>query len=494
MIPGEILARVQNSYAATQTDSLTVILDLSDLTPSVARAVGQVMSLPTNPHGSPIPAQAPKEFTHRCRGAFSELAGRDEGDAIEFATAISAFVHECRHVHDLRSTRMGAELLLHDLQVYSGVGNLLGRLREWQASHPNRSIPLPLSGELDIFTGEFEDIAEKVRASLLIRDQVWAWWNTKSQTPIIPGYSLQDLFEFVAFSTQVDWLGATFGSDVANIVGTAIIADNRMAIKYARPAVNMAQWAARHDPPYVPDVQDASRLFWSALNANGVDVTVDNGRATDRHAGTWFARFGMRLVNPANRPPIPAGLDSAWACESVFEWADVPGPVERYEAADASVQNLQTKTLQGLVGPVPTPLSIPEPILVGLDVAIDYRDMNRLILANPDYHIPQTYVDLLVSGKLITVHVRLIGADGSHGDFRTSSEIPSSHVGGARVASEASQQMRLLTEGRPTVMRPYAADVLAKMRAAGPSGHGLRLRLGKPAPKRRLGPSSTHSG
>ena len=494
MIPNEFLARVQKSYASTQTDSLTVILDLSNLTPSVAEAVGQVMSLPAKPDGSPIPAQDPDGFTRRCRDALSQLAQKDEGDAVEFATVMSAFVHECRHVHDLRSSRMGADLLLHDLRVYSGVGELLTRLREWQACHPDRNVPLPLSGELEIFTGEFEDIAEKVRASLLIRDQVWTWWHTKSRTPILPGYSLQDLFEYVAFSTQIDWLAATFGGGIAGIVSMAILEDKHTAIKYSRPGSVMAQMAARHEPPYVPDLQDASRLFWSALNANGVDVTVANGRATDLHAGTWFGLFQIRLVDPANRPPIPAGLDSAWACETVFEHHGVPGPVERYEAASAALQNLQTETLQGLGRSVSTPFPpSPEAVLIAPEVAIEYRHMNQLILANPGYHIPQTYVDLLVSGELITVHVRVIGADGTRGDFRTPSWVPSSHVGGSRVASEASQQMRLLTEGRGRVMRPYAADILTNMRATRPGGHGLRFCLGKPAPKRRLGPSSTRS-
>jgi hypothetical protein len=76
--------------------------------------------------------------------------------------------------------------------------------------------------------------------------------------------------------------------------------------------------------------------------------------------------------------------------------------------------------------------------------------------------------------------------DGARGDFRTPSLIPSNHIGGARTASQASQQMRLLTEGIED-MRPYAQDVHANLRAAQPTGQGLRLRNGLPAPDRRPG-------
>jgi len=59
--------------------------------------------------------------------------------------------------------------------------------------------------------------------------------------------------------------------------------------------------------------------------------------------------------------------------------------------------------------------------------------------------------------------------------------------GAARIASEARQQMRLLTEGIED-LRPFAKHVHANLRAAQPTGEGLRLRNGLPAPDRRLGP------
>jgi hypothetical protein len=485
----DVRARVGKSHASTQTDSLTVTLDLSELTPSVARAVEQVLKLSAVPGGAAIPAQDPDQFTHECRAAFDNLAESNEGDAVEFATLMSTFVHECRHVHDLRSTRMGAEMLLHDMRVYSGVGVLLSRLRDWQSAHPDRAVPLPLSGELDIFTDEFADIPEQVRAALRTRDQVWEWWHTKSATPILPGFSLQDLFEFVAFTTQVDWFATTFGTDAAEIVFMTLLDDPKVATAYNRPGVVIDSWAERHKPRYELSQNDVSTLFWSALNANGVDVTVDNGCATSQHAGTWFCEFALQLVDPANRTPLAEGRYAMWACETVFARRGVDGrPVERYQSANHAVVALQEQTYRELARWSSTPpFPSQEAILLATEVGIDYRGMNDMILRNPRYHIPKTYVDLLVSGELITIHVHLIGPDGARGDFRTPSYIPSNHIGSALHASEASQQMRLLTEGVGD-MRPFARDVHANLLAAQPTGAGLRVRNGLPAPARRLGP------
>jgi hypothetical protein len=297
-----------------------------------------------------------------------------------------------------------------------------------------------------------------------------------------------DLFEFVGAWTQIEWLGSTLRPDIARFVGEAILLDERRATTYFRPGFVMAVLVMSGRGGFEPDPQDPSRLFWSALNANAIDETVDDGRATDRHAGTWFGLFTQRLLD-GNRPRnVPVGLESAWAAESVLEDHGVRGPGERYEAADQALEGLQSSTLRSLTGEQAP--RVTEPLLVALDVAIDYRTLNRLILSRPDYHLPQTYVDLLVSGELPTVHVRVVGRDGLQGDFRTPSLIPSSHVGGARAASEASQQMRLLLEGRRAAMGPYPAAVLAALQAPPPDGRGLRFRLGKPPPRRRLGPTA----
>ena len=160
------------------------------------------------------------------------------------------------------------------------------------------------------------------------------------------------------------------------------------------------------------------------------------------------------------------------------------GTRELCNLASNAVDELQMRVLQGGVRRDDMRLTDMEAILVATEVAIDYRDMNRLISSEPRFHFPQGYVELLMSGGLSRVHVRVIGNDGVRGDFRTPSTTPSNHIGGGRVASEASQQMRLLAEGMAMQRSPYASDVLSLMRSDPPGGCGLRFRLGKPAPHR----------
>ena len=198
MIPSELRDRVLQCRAATQTDSLTVVMDLTQLTANVVQSVKNVLQLPEEPAGADLALQDPATFTRTCQLEAAQLLENSEGDAIEFATVMSSYIHECRHVHDLRSTWMGSELLLHDLQAYSGIGRLLTRLTEWQSVHSGDAIPLPIVGEFrELFTGEFQDIGDQMRDSNSIRSRVSTYWNTPSRHLVLPGLSLQDLFEYV---------------------------------------------------------------------------------------------------------------------------------------------------------------------------------------------------------------------------------------------------------------------------------------------------------
>jgi hypothetical protein len=264
------------------------------------------------------------------------------------------------------------------------------------------------------------------------------------------------------------------------------VADPAVATCYSRPGDVIDQLANRHRRRYRFTDKDVSVLFWSALNANGVDVNLVDALATKRHAGTWFTEFATQLVDPANSTPEAEGRQAMWACETVFARRGIAeNPSERYQAADTAVSALQKETYRELTRWSPTPFPSPEAVLTATEVGIEYRDTNRLIFANPDYHDPAKYVSMLVSGELITVHVRLIRSDGLRGDFRTPSCTPANHVGASRVASRASQQMRLLTEGLGD-RRPFAKDVLANLRAAQPNGEGLRLRNGLDVPDQAL--------
>jgi hypothetical protein len=77
---------------------------------------------------------------------------------------------------------------------------------------------------------------------------------------------------------------------------------------------------------------------------------------------------------------------------------------------------------------------------------------------------------------LTSVHVRLRHLDGTQGDFRTASHTPGNHVGGARVASESSQLMRILLGGRSADGNFFEEAMFRKLKAAAPDGWGLRFR------------------
>jgi len=139
-------------------------------------------------------------------------------------------------------------------------------------------------------------------------------------------------------------------------------------------------------------------------------------------------------------------------------------------AANTAIQELQHETLREL-GPRQV-----EPILIATEVAADFRAMQRIISEQPQYHLPLGYVHMLVSGQLTAVHVRVNNPNGMLGDFRTPSEIPSNHVGGSRVASEAAQQMRILLNGRNMRGTFFEDAVFKRLKSAPPDGRGLIFR------------------
>ena len=82
----------------------------------------------------------------------------------------------------------------------------------------------------------------------------------------------------------------------------------------------------------------------------------------------------------------------------------------------------------------------------------------------------------MLSGALTIVHVRVRNLDGTLGDFRTPSLTASNHIGGARVASESSQLMRLLLRGRSIGGNYFEEAMFRKLKAPAPEGWGLSLR------------------
>lgn len=431
----------------------------------MAEAVCRLLDISLNPAGADMRPQDSTTFNSVARRIFRELSRSNGLEALEFATAISAFLHECRHVHDMRLTRCGAELLLHDLQVYAGVSAVIEELSRWQGVAVGRAVPLPIVHELDRLEGLSESSRQRLRMAQATRSQVAHWWKTRSRGPMSPGLSIHTLFETLGFSVQLEWLANTLGEEVAKRVVDGMSRD--VAIRYMEPSNVLAGLMAARGvtPEFEP--HDLSWLLVHALSVVGVAESFNNQVPTERHPGTWFGEFAESYATLLGRKDLDRASIAPFAVERTTEAAGLGGDEERYHAADRAIKELQSHTLRGFAGDddLDTLRHNSESLLVATEVASDFGDMQRAVAKRPrDYHSPLGYVDLLLGGDLTRVHVRVHGRDGSVGDFRTPSWIPSTHVGGARVASEASQQMRILLSGRSAWSSFYESAVFRELK------------------------------
>jgi hypothetical protein len=422
--------RVENARAQVQTDSLTITLDLNGLQPHVAEALCRVLGLSANPQGTSMPPQAPETFQIAARAAFRELSERTPIDAIEFAAALSALLHECRHVHDMRATRCGAELLLHDLKVYSGVSRLLDGLAEWHRGESNRHVPFPIAAGLDRLCGAGDEIFARITSAEHARGRVGRWWNARSRGPMLPGHSICSLFEALGFAVQIEWLASTFGGDIADNIVDAM-PEGAAAEKYMRPAILLATLTATRGANLDPAAHDLSWLLVYALSVSGLDDAFIDGEPTTLHPGTWFQKFAQQYASLSAQKEVAPALVAPYAVEAVTQQHGIGGMRERYDEANAAIQRLQEETLQSFAKDGISGLrSRMEAVLIATEVAIDFREMQRVLAMRPEYHSALGYVSLLMSGELTTVHVRVNNSDGTLGDFRTPSHTPANQIGG----------------------------------------------------------------
>jgi hypothetical protein len=473
--------RIRNCRAQVQTDSLTVLLDLAQVSPGVAEAFCRVLDIPEAPQGIQLPELNFQHFQKRVKEIFAELSGVDELDGLEFATLLSVFFHECRHVHDMRGTRIGAELMLNDLQVYSGLSLLVEALAKWQEGRPDRFVPLPLP--IDPEFPPDREAAQWFAESAEIRRRIARLWQARSKGPSLPGLDIRTLFETLGFWVQVEWLSHTFGSSVADAVSEGTIGRTDFVnAQYFRPVLLMhIKGQARH-VALDPESYDLPQLIAAALNFSGLEEAFDGITPTTQHPGTWFDHLADAYVRVYAMDDIPVGQKS-WAAElTVAGWAKLGSPQERYERADAAIQKLQNEMFAKLGRIIfagqGKPWRVPESILLATEIAIDFRDMQRVMSSGPGYHSPLGYIALLLSGELTAVHVRVRNRDRSLGDFRMPSATPANQIGGARIASQAAQQMKFFLDGRGLSNRTFFTETMFEMlKAPKPTGAGLRFRL-----------------
>jgi hypothetical protein len=479
MLPEDAKARIQNCRAQMHTDSLTVLIDLSKVSAAVAEAFRQVLKIPDHPEGGALVSQEISAFQSAVWAAAERLSDTDELDVLEFATLLSAFFHECRHVHDLRATRIGAELLLQDMQVYCGASLLVKELRRWQEGRPDRRLPLPLPARLDFLGSEKADIADRFTKARAERDLVAARWEATSNGFVLPGHSIRALFETLGFSVQVEWLYQTFGAEIAGLVFEGTIGDGDVLnTQYYRPLQTLLSLAQSKNLSLDPEQHDLPQIIVYALNLSGLDSAFEDRTSTSLHPGVWFDRISKAYIDVYARENIPAIQKSAAAISMAAHRMGIGSLTEIFNEANCSISALQETYLRDIAQFVTKQATGDfegfETMLLATEVAIDYRDMARLFQRSADYHHALGYVSLLLGGELTTLHVRVKVHDGYIGDFRLPSETPSNQVGGNRVASAAAQQMRFFLNGRNLADHNFFSDdVFKQLRAPAADGPGL---------------------
>ena len=483
MLPEDAKVRIQNCRAQMHTDSLTVLIDISKVSPAVAEAFRSVLKIPDHPDGGALVPQEISAFQNEVWAAAERLSDSDELYVLEFATLLSAFFHECRHVHDLRATRIGAELLLEDMQVYCGASLLVKELRRWQEGRPDRRLPLPLPARLDFLAPDQAEIVDRFTKARAERDLAAARWEATSNGIVLPGHSIRALFETLGFSVQVEWLYQTFGAEIAGLVFEATVGDGDVLhTQYFRPLQTLLSLGQSKNLVLDPEQHDLPQMIVYALNLSGLDSAFEGRSSTSLHPGVWFDRISKAYIDVYARDDIPAIRKSAAAISMAAHRMGIASLAQIFNEADRSISALQEAHLRDIGQFVAKQAGGDfegfETVFLGTEVAIDYRDMARLFQRSADYHHALGYVSLLLGGELTTLHVRVKVHGGYIGDFRLPSETPSNQVGGNRVASAAAQQMKFFLDGRNLADRNFFSDdVFKQLRTATADGPGLLFRM-----------------
>ena len=464
--------RILSCSAQVQTDSLSVFLDLSRLSDQVAESFLRIFpsSFSASLSGNCLHETSLQSFQESVAKEYQQLS---KADGVEFATIVSAFFHECKHTHDMRATRIGAELLLSELQTYGGISRLIEELKNWRIANDGASIPLPIISKFELFDDQF---ASTIRDLADRRATTTDWWNkpsgvsSREMHQTLPGFSIRSLFETSGYYVQLEWLFRTFGPEVASMVNEAICGDNP-ATDYSRPLYVLMMLLQARGINHEPDVEDLSWLIFFALNCAGIHEAFDQStKVTKDHPGTWFDQFCSAYSSMPLKSHYQQGENGLNAVETVFRNSGLTGQ-SIYESASQQIESRQKEVMQRMFS-----MNNNESILIATEIATDFREMQRIIFTNREYHHPLGYIHLLLSGNLRPVHVWVRNKDKSIVDFLTASIMTGNHIGGHRFASKSSAQTTLLLSGRSIGRKRFFDDYVFKELTSS-SGHNLKFRL-----------------
>jgi hypothetical protein len=460
--------------ASAQTDSLAVVWDLTTVAPAAEAAILDLLKFGVASEHQ-LPPQDCTALFEACGQRYNSLLEQGEvGAALQLATMIGVFFHECRHIHDVRLTRAGAELLMLELSAYNDAPFILESLQCWQQANPSGRIRYPLTPDDMAQMGLDAKVIEVWRRALAQRALTEGVWTRKSAFTTLPGFSIRDLFETLGFFVQMEITAQAFGAPAAELIFAAM--SNAAKTYYSRPAMvlqTLCQARQSADPQPV----DVSSLLTDALTVSGIAEAFDaNGAASARHPGAWFDRFAaIFATTPTNLHANPLAR-SIYAADKAVEAEGLANMLARIDAAGQALSAEQQRLMQVLAMSTGK-LRAGSAILVVTDVGIDFRDMQRAVRCHQRYHQPLGYAQLLMEGALTGVYLSVLTSAGGVVEVRTPSFTPSNHIGAFRAAAQGAKQMRRLATGRPPDAGFLDDMLLCAMIELPPEGLGLNLWL-----------------
>ena len=457
--------------ASAQTDSLSVVWDLTKVEPAAEQAIDELLGMHQADGGQMVPIKF-ASFADACGARYNALLQTNPAAALQLATMIGIFFHECRHIHDLRLTRAGAELLLLELDAYNDGPYILEALRNWQCENPNDRIFYPLKvGDLEQM-GLAPDVVTAWQRSTEQRAAMEGAWTRTSCFKILPGLSIRNLFETLGFVVQIEVTAHAFGEKAYELIIEAMTSVAQY--DYMNPAIRLKTLCDLRSMPE-PEPLDLSILITDALTVCSItEAFFDDGRPTDRHPGAWFDRFCEVFANTPNDlhpDPRARAFDTS---DTVLGRENLGTMEERIATANDVIDAELRRMGKDLVRDFRLPPGAAVQVLT--EVAIDFREMQNAVKVHRDYHKPLGYAQLLLAGELTGVYLTVQTRKGVI-DLRTPSHIPANHIGACRVATCAAKEMRKLAHGPSLGSDFLDEELLQHMLAEPPEGLGLNLRV-----------------
>lgn len=432
--------------------------------------------------GDPVPS-----FVGLCRRHSSAL---EAAQRLQFAVLVGALFHELQHVHDLLGTMTGSLLALHWTRTIARAETVIDQLERWTTEDSSRFVPVPITAEWLADTFPDTACAEQLTAATAELEGLRATWTRQRNTElVVPGLSIQDLFETNAYLGQLSLTAAVFGDDVAGAVSAAVEADPRASRAYTyalRVALNLMPHAP-HDtaiPILIRAALDEAAPRDPSAGLPGAGRLLWSGDPDEAHGPVpLFITLARRLgevLDSDHDPELLAPL----VVEDVLERRGDPRDwVTRHRDRRTELDQVMRDAVA--LGLPDAPMGVGVLALLAVELPITYSDQSR-VLVDPWDHDGQAGAVRCLTGEATAVSVRVHLPGGRLWTGRTRSV-----MGGVDdvswIAERAARRWQVLTQPA-SVQDPPEIHRLREQMKNGDSEAGPRVRSVRGS--RRPAPSS----